>query len=161
VTWSIFAFAALGQGEKAVALFGMANPIKRSGTRADVQRYKVEPYAVAADVYSAAPHEGRGGWTWYTGAAGWLYRAGIEGILGVRRQGEFLFLTPCIPAEWPGFEVDFRFHSARYEIVVVNQGGVGHRVSHAELDGEAVSLHPVRILLVDDGRTHKVRVTLS
>jgi cyclic beta-1,2-glucan synthetase len=161
VTWSIFAFAALGQGEKAVALFGMANPIKRSGTRADVQRYKVEPYAVAADVYSAAPHEGRGGWTWYTGAAGWLYRAGIEGILGVRRQGEFLFLTPCIPAEWPGFEVDFRFHSARYEIVVVNQGGVGHRVSHAELDGEAVSLRPVRILLVDDGRTHEVRVTLS
>ena len=161
VTWSIFAFASLGQGEKAAALFGMANPIKRSGTRADVQRYKVEPYAVAADVYSTAPHEGRGGWTWYTGAAGWLYRAGIEAILGVRQQGEFLFLAPCIPSEWPGFEVDFRFRSARYEIVVMNHAGAGHRVSHAELDGESVSLRPVRIPLVDDGRTHQVRVTLS
>jgi cyclic beta-1,2-glucan synthetase len=161
VTWSIFAFAALGQGEKAAALFAMANPIRRSSTRADVQRYKVEPYAVAADVYSVEPNEGRGGWTWYTGAAGWLYRAGIEAILGVRRQGAFLNVAPCIPADWPRYEVDFAFHTARYEIVVENEGGAGHRVAHAELDGVAVPVRPVRIPLVDDGRTHKVHVILS
>jgi cyclic beta-1,2-glucan synthetase len=107
---------------------------RHAGRRAALQGRAIR---VAADVYSTAPHEGRGGWTWYTGAAGWLYRAGIEAILGVRRQGEFLFLHRAFPAEWPGFEVDFRFHSARYENRGREPGSVGHRVSHAELDGEA------------------------
>ncbi len=159
--WAIYAFGALGQCEKATALFAMANPITRSSTRADVQRYKVEPYAVAADVYSVAPHVGRGGWTWYTGAAGWLYRAGIEAILGLRRQGSCLVLTPSVPGDWPGYEIVFRFHSARYEIVVEKQGLEGRRVARAELDGVALPGRPIRIPLVDDGRTHAVRVTLS
>jgi cyclic beta-1,2-glucan synthetase len=95
--WSVIAFAALGQGDKAAGLFSLVNPINRASTRADVQRYKVEPYAAAADVYAVAPHAGRGGWTWYTGSAGWLYRAGIEAILGFRLQGASLLLAPCIP----------------------------------------------------------------
>jgi cyclic beta-1,2-glucan synthetase len=118
--WSLLAFAALGQGNQCAALFSLLNPINHSSTRADVQRYKVEPYVVAADVYSVAPHVGRGGWTWYTGSAGWLYRAGIEGILGFRLQGEILFLAPCIPEGWPRFEIAFRHRSARYDILVEN-----------------------------------------
>jgi cyclic beta-1,2-glucan synthetase len=160
-TWSIFAFAALGEAEKAAALFAMANPIRRSGTRADVQRYKVEPYAVAADIYSVAPHEGRGGWTWYTGAAGWLYRAGLEAILGIRRKGSSLTVSPCIPRDWPRYEVDYRFHSARYEIVVENAGGGGSRIEAATLDGVELPGRPLRIPLVDDGRTHQVRIILA
>jgi len=160
-TWSVLAFGALGQGEKAAALFAMANPVTRSSTRADVQRYKVEPYAVAADVYSVAPHAGRGGWTWYTGAAGWLYRAGIEAILGLRTQGSSLLISPCIPRDWPRYEVVYRFGSTRYEIVVENEGSERHRVARAELDGVGLPGFPVRIPLVDDGRTHAVRVILS
>src|SRR5208337_1972719 len=85
--WSVMAFAALGEGDKAVALFSLLNPINRARTRADVLRYKVEPYVVAADVYATAPHVGRGGWTWYTGSAGWMQRAGVESILGLRIRG--------------------------------------------------------------------------
>ncbi len=159
--WSVIAFAALGQGDKAARLFSLLNPINRTSTRADVQRYKVEPYAVAADVYSVAPHLGRGGWTWYTGSAGWLYRAGIEAILGVRREGAFLLLAPCIPKAWPGFEIVFRFRSARYEIAVENPRGVSRGVSWAELDGKALPEGPVRVPLVDDGGTHRVSVILG
>jgi cyclic beta-1,2-glucan synthetase len=160
-TWGIFAFAQLGQADKAAELFAMANPIRRSSTRADVQRYKVEPYAVAADIYSTPPHEGRGGWTWYTGAAGWLYRAGLEAILGMRRRGTELLLAPCIPRDWPGYGIDFRFRSARYEIRVENAGGSGLRIASAELDGKPLMERPVRVPLVDDGRAHQVRVILA
>jgi cyclic beta-1,2-glucan synthetase len=97
-------FAALGQGDKATELFSLINPINHTATRAGVLRYKVEPYVVAADVYSVAPHVGRGGWTWYTGSADWLYRAGIESILGLVVKGESLLFNPCIPAAWPGFD---------------------------------------------------------
>ena len=90
----MIAFAQLGQGDKAAELFSLLNPINRATTRADVHRYKVEPYVVAADVYSVAPHAGRGGWTWYTGSAGWMYRAGLEGILGFRVQGSSLRRRP-------------------------------------------------------------------
>jgi cyclic beta-1,2-glucan synthetase len=105
-----------------------------------------------------APHAGRGGWTWYTGAAGWLYRAGIEAILGFRQQGTSLLLSPCVPGDWPGYEIVFRHHATRYEIVVEKHGD---RVTHAELDGETLPARPVRIPLLDDGRTHAVRVILS
>ncbi len=159
--WSLLAFAALGQGNQAGALFSLLNPINHSSTRADVQRYKVEPYAVAADVYSVAPHVGRGGWTWYTGSAGWLYRAGIEGILGFRLQGEILFLTPCIPEGWPGFEIAFRHRSARYEISVENPQGVCSGVAYVELDGTALADGHTKIALFDDGRVHKIRVMLG
>ena len=160
-TWSVMAFAALGQGDKSAEVFSLINPINRSSTRADVRRYKIEPYAVAADVYSVPPHAGRGGWSWYTGSAGCLYRAGIEGILGFRVQGEFLALAPCIPRNWPRFEISFRYRSARYEIFVENPRGVHRGVSRVELDGKELTGGTARIPLVDDGLTHKVQLILG
>jgi len=159
--WSVIAFAALGEGEKALELFSLLNPINHTSTRADVQRYKVEPYAVAADVYSVAPHVGRGGWTWYTGSAGWLYRAGIENILGFRLQGDFLSIDPCIPQAWPGFEIVYKYRCARYEIAVENPQGVSRGVTSASLDGNALPEGAARVPLVDDGAVHKVRVVLG
>jgi cyclic beta-1,2-glucan synthetase len=159
--WSVIAFAALGQADKAAGLFSLVNPINHASTRAEVQRYKVEPYAVAADVYSTLPHVGRGGWTWYTGSAGWLYRAGLEAILGFRLQGAFLLVDPCIPAEWPGFEITFACRTARYEITVENPHGVSRGVARATLDGNALPDGPARVPLVDDGETHAVRVILG
>ena len=160
-TWSVVAFAALGQGDKAAEVFSLMNPISRTGTRADVQRYKVEPYVVAADVYSVAPHAGRGGWTWYTGSAGCLYRAGIEAILGFRLQGKYLLLAPCIPRAWPRFEIAYKYRSTRYEIAVENPHGVSRGASRTELDGKMLQEGPTRIPLVDDGLTHRVRVILG
>jgi len=159
--WSVIAFAALGEGDKAFELFSLLNPINHASTRADVQRYKVEPYAVAADVYSVAPHVGRGGWTWYTGSAGWLYRAGLEGILGFRLQGAFLLLDPCIPKAWPGFEIAFKYRSARYEIAVENPRGVSRGVASASLDGKVLPEGSARVPLADDGAVHEVRVVLG
>jgi cyclic beta-1,2-glucan synthetase len=159
--WSLIAFAALGDGDKAAGLFSLLNPINRTSTRADLQRYKVEPYVAAADVYSVAPHAGRGGWTWYTGSAGWLYRAGIEAILGFRLRGAVLSLAPCIPRAWSGFEMVFNYRAARYEIAVENPNGVCRGVAHAELDGKTLPDGTARVPLVDDGQVHKLRVVLG
>ncbi len=159
--WSVLAFAALGDGDKAGELFSLLNPINHAGTRAGVLRYKVEPYVMAADVYAEPPHVGRGGWTWYTGSAGWMYQAGVESILGFRLRGATLLLEPCIPRAWPGFEIDFRYHSARYEIVVDNPHGVSRGVVSTELDGLVLTGDGAAIPLVDDGVTHHVRVVLG
>ena len=159
--WSVMAFAALGDGDKAGELFSILNPINRASTRAGVYRYKVEPYVVAADVYAEPPHVGRGGWTWYTGAAGWMYRAAIESILGFRLRGATLHLDPCIPRAWPSYEVTFRYHSARYAIVVENPRGVMRGISAVEVDGVAVDVRSKGIPLADDGTTHHVRVVLG
>jgi cyclic beta-1,2-glucan synthetase len=160
-TWSVIAHTMLGQGAQAFELYTLLNPITHSSSRTDVLRYKVEPYVVAADIYSVAPHVGRGGWTWYTGSAGWMYRAGLESILGFRIQGASLLLAPCIPASWAGFEIAFRYRSARYDIRVENPRGVCSGIAHAELDGEALPRGPTRIELIDDGATHAVRVVLG
>ena len=160
-TWSVIAFAELGQADKAAELFSMLNPVNRATTRADVHRYKVEPYVVAADVYSVAPHVGRGGWTWYTGSAGWMYRAGLEWILGFRVQGSSLRVDPCIPAHWPGFEIAFRHHDTTYTIVVENPEHVSRGVSYVELDGLRLAGCPTTISLVDDGAAHFVRLVLG
>jgi len=159
--WSVIALAALGQGVKAAALFSLLNPINHASTRADVQRYKVEPYVLAADIYSVPPHAGRGGWTWYTGSAGWLYRAGLESILGFRLQGSSLLLDPCIPPTWPRFDIIFKFHSSRYDITVDNPRGVSRGVTGATLDGKPLPNGPVRVPLVDDSAPHKVHVILG
>jgi cyclic beta-1,2-glucan synthetase len=159
--WSVIAFAVLGDGDKAADLFSLINPINHSNTRASVHRYKVEPYIVAADVYSEAPHVGRGGWTWYTGSAGWMYRAGVESILGLRLRGAFLLLAPCIPKHWPRFKIVFRYGSTRYEIEVENPHGVNRGIATAEFDGRPLSGGPVRVPLQDDGTTHKIRVVLG
>jgi cyclic beta-1,2-glucan glucanotransferase len=159
--WSIVAFAALGEGDKAGELFSILNPINHASTRAGVHRYKVEPYVMAADVYAEPSHVGRGGWTWYTGAAGWMYRAGVEAILGARLQGSTLVLDPCIPRTWNGYEIDLRFRSARYAIFVDNPHGVSRGVASVSLDGRPVTAGGTAIPLADDGATHAVRVVLG
>jgi cyclic beta-1,2-glucan synthetase len=159
--WSVLAFAALGEGDKAYELFTLVNPIHHGNTRVGVHRYKVEPYVVAADVYAEPPHIGRGGWTWYTGAAGWMYRAGIEWILGFRVRGARLHLDPCIPRTWPRFEIVFRYHSSRYEVIVDNPQGVARGVLSIALDGEPLPGGGTAIPLVDDNTTHHVRVVLG
>jgi cyclic beta-1,2-glucan synthetase len=159
--WSVLAFAALGEGDKAGELFSILNPINHASTRAGVHRYKVEPYVMAADIYAEPSHVGRGGWTWYTGSAGWMYQAGVESILGFRLRGSSLLLEPCIPRAWRGYEIDFRYHSARYEIVVENPQGVSGGVASAFLDGQPVAGGGATIPLADDGATHAVRVVLG
>ncbi len=158
--WSVLAFAALGDGDKAGELFSLLNPINHASTRAGVYRYKVEPFVVAADIYAESPHVGRGGWTWYTGSAGWMYRAGIEWILGVRLRGTRLYLDPCIPRAWRGFEITFRYQSSRYEIVVENPHNVARGVSSVEFDGASLA-GGAPIPLADDSVTHHVRVVLG
>jgi cellobiose phosphorylase len=116
--WAILAFAKLGETEKAHALFSLINPINHALNSEAAEVYKVEPYVVAADVYSVAPHAGRGGWTWYTGSAGWMYRAGIEGILGIRREGDVLVIEPCIPSQWPGFSARVEVEGTSWDISV-------------------------------------------
>ena len=156
--WSAIAFAKLGDGDTAAELFGMLNPINHARTDVAVQRYKVEPYAVAADVYSEPPHVGRGGWTWYTGSAGWMYRAGLESILGFRLRGTRLVVDPCIPRAWARFEMIFRYRSARYDIVVENPRGLSRGVASVEVDGAFLD-GDFGIELADDG-IHRVRVVL-
>jgi len=158
--WTVLAFAALGNGDKAGELFRMLNPINRAISRASVQRYKVEPYVVAGDVYAEAPHVGRGGWTWYTGSAGWIYRAGIEWILGFRVRGTILSIDPCISRAWPGYTISFRYHSATYKIRVENPQHVSRGVARAELDGKRI-VNSANIPLVDDGVEHQVLVILG
>jgi cyclic beta-1,2-glucan synthetase len=159
--WSLIAFATLGDGDRAGELFSMLNPINHTSTRTEVYRYKVEPYVMAADVYAEPQHVGRGGWTWYTGSAGWMYQAGLEAILGCRVRGASLVLEPCIPRTWRGYEIDVRYRSARYHVTVENPRGVSRGVASAELDGCVLPDHPGTIPLVDDGGVHRVRVVLG
>jgi cyclic beta-1,2-glucan synthetase len=158
--WSVLAFASLGDGDTASEIFSILNPINHASTRAGVHRYKVEPYVMAADVYAEPSHLGRGGWTWYTGSAGWMYQAGIEAILGFRLRGTTLVMEPCIPRAWRGYRLDFRYRSARYRIVVDNPQGVSRGVASIELDGRTLT-DAAAIALVDDGATHAVRVLLG
>jgi cyclic beta-1,2-glucan synthetase len=158
--WSLLAFAALGDGDKAGELFAMLNPINHASTRTGVHRYKVEPYVAAADIYAEPPHVGRGGWTWYTGSAGWMYRAGLEWILGFRLRGTMLHLDPCIPRGWQSVALAFRYHSSRYEIVIENPHGVARGVSSVVLDGAPLA-GGGPIPLADDRATHQVRVGLG
>jgi cellobiose phosphorylase len=160
-TWVVLATALQGRGDRALELWNLINPIYHATTPAEVQHYKVEPYVVCADIYSTPPHVGRGGWTWYTGSAGWMYRAGLEEILGFRLRGATLLLDPCIPKTWPGFKIAFRYRSARYDIGVENPGGVCRGVVHAELDGVVLPENVGRIPLVDNSATHRVRLVLG
>jgi len=157
--WCAVAWAALGDGDKAGELLDMLNPVNHASTRAGVHAYKVEPYVIAADIYGEAPQIRRGGWTWYTGAAGWMYRAGTEWLLGIRKAGDSLTVDPCIPRHWPGFEANYRFGTTQYEIKVDNPRSVMRGVARLELDGK--TLAGVSIPLVDDGGTHQIKITLG
>jgi cyclic beta-1,2-glucan synthetase len=159
-TWNVMACAMLGDGDRAGELFRMLNPINHAITRASIRRYKVEPYVVAGDVYSKEPHVGRGGWTWYTGSAGWLYRVGIESILGFKLRGMTLEIDPCIPRNWPGFSVEFRYHSALYKIHVENPSNCTRGVALAKMDGRLIA-GPANIPLTDDHAVHEILVVLG
>ena len=158
--WSVIGFAALGNGDKASELFSIINPINHSSNRSGAQRYKVEPYVVAADVYAVSPHVGRGGWTWYTGSSGWLYRAGLEWILGFRIVHGRISINPCIPRNWTDYQIEFKYHSTLYQIEVENPHGVSSGVTLLELDGHNCP-DTSSLALVDDGQVHQVRVVLG
>ena len=158
-TWVVLATALQGRGDRALELWNLLNPICHATTPSDVEHYKVEPYVVCADIYGAPPHTGRGGWTWYTGSAAWLYRVALEAILGIRPLGNTLRVEPCVPRRWPGFEVAYRHGSASYRIRVDNPAGVERGVRSVTVDGQSVSGSTVPLL--DDGREHHVRVELG
>ncbi len=158
-TWAAMAFARQGDGDKAVALLRMINPVEHTRAKEDYERYKVEPYVLAGDVYALQDHVGRGGWSWYTGAASWFYRVWLEEVLGFKRRGEELVIDPVIPKEWDGFRLRYRYLSSHYEVRVENPEHRSQGVKLVELDGVEVSekLIPLR----DDGVSHQVRIVMG
>src|SRR3989338_4718176 len=158
--WVILAYAKLGAGNKATELFALLNPINHGRTPEQSQRYKVEPYVVAADVYGGAPHTGRGGWTWYTRAAGWMYRAGVESILGIRREGDCLIVDPCISTEWPGFEATVRLGATQYLIRVENPEQRCRGITQARLDDAPLACDQGQARVRLDGGQHHLLLTL-
>jgi cellobiose phosphorylase len=157
--WATMAFAVLGDRVRAWSLMDMINPLHHGRTAREVEVYKIEPYVVAADVYSVTPHTGRGGWSWYTGSAGWMYRLVLESLLGVGLQttqdGATLHFAPCLPDDWPGFTLDYRYRETLYRIEVT-QGSAEPGVM---LDG--VLQAGQDIALVDDERPHQATVRLA
>jgi cellobiose phosphorylase len=151
--WLAQAFAALGDGEQAVKLLTILSPVEHARTEEEAMRYAVEPYVAAADVYSIKDRVGRGGWTWYTGSAGWMYQVWVESVLGLRLRGDRLSIRPAIPPAWEGFTLTYRYRSAVYEIAVEHSGGTA---GLTEVDGRVMD--GMEIPLEDDGRTHRVRV---
>jgi cellobiose phosphorylase len=155
--WAAMAFAALGDAERAWELFAMIDPINHAKSPDSIAVYKTEPYVLASDVYALAPHTGRGGWTWYTGSAGWMYRFIVESLLGLRLEADKLHIAPCVPAYWKSFQVHYRYRETVYHIAVlqtsVADGGPGLTVDGAEQAGPA-------ICLLDDGRQHRVEMRI-
>jgi cyclic beta-1,2-glucan synthetase len=157
--WVVMASARLGNGDEAVEFFHMLNPVNRTRTGPELERYKAEPYVTAGDVCSQGPHAGRAGWTWYTGAAGWMYRAGLESILGLRRRGSVFEIDPCIPSAWHGYTIAWRIGATRYEICVSNPNKRCRGIAVATLDGAPAD--PCAVPIVNDGATHRLRVVLG
>jgi len=154
--WAAMAFAQQGDATRAWELASMINPLNHALDAASVQTYRVEPYVLAADVYAVAPHVGRGGWTWYTGSAGWMYRLLVESLLGIRRHGDRLSLSPCLPDHWPSFELKYRFGRSVYEIVVTRNAR-----AHATLEVDGVLQPDLTVLLRDDGHLYRVAIDLG
>jgi cyclic beta-1,2-glucan synthetase len=157
--WAALATARLGDGERASHLLDMLNPFTHASTKAGVATYKVEPYVVCADVYTAPHHVGRGGWTWYTGSASWMYRAALEAVLGFTKRGSCLRIEPCVPPAWREFAMEYRHGSSTYAIAVRNPDGVSTGVARVEVDGREVADRVVQ--LADDGSRHEVVVTMG
>ncbi len=159
-TWVVMALARLGSGNEATEAFHMLNPINHARTDAEALVYKTEPYVLAGDVYAVGPHRGRGGWSWYTGSAAWLYRAGLESILGLTRRGTTFAIDPCIPSSWPGFRISWQVGPrTRYDIAVRNPSRRSRGVASATLDGRAVPA--ARIPIEDNGAVHVVEVVMG
>ena len=137
----------------------MLNPIEHARDEQGYERYKVEPYVIAGDVYYLKDHIGRGGWTWYTGAAGWIYRVWLEEVLGFKRRGDQLLIDPVIPKDWPGFQLRYRYQNASYEVAIENPEHLCGGVALMELDGAVVPNE--YITLQGDGQTHKIRILMG
>ena len=160
--WAAMAFAALGDGERAWELTGMINPVNHARTAEAAAIYKVEPYVVAADVYALAPHTGRGGWTWYTGSAGWMYRLVVESLLGIRLEGQQLRLAPCMPPAWNEFTLRYRYRETWYHIAVRRGEADAAALPEATIvtvDGVVQANNTVA--LADDGLEHRVEVLVA
>ncbi|MBI2681209.1 MAG: cyclic beta 1-2 glucan synthetase [Candidatus Solibacter usitatus] len=155
--WAAMAFAALGDNRRAWELLAMINPVNHSTTPEAIAIYKVEPYVIAADVYALSPHTGRGGWTWYTGSAGWMYRLIVESLLGLRLEVDKLRFAPCLPADWPMFKVHYRYRETAYHIEVV-QRSAGNNGVRVKVDG-AERVDGI-VPLVDDRQEHAVEVSV-
>ena len=156
--WAIIAFCTLGLGEKAHEYFKMINPIEHAKTKEAAFKYKVEPYVIAADVYSENSLAGRGGWTWYTGSAAWMYKAGIESILGLRKEGNILKILPCIPAEWEEYSIRYKYKQTIYNIEIKNPNHKNTTVEEFYVDGAKTDEKYVR--LIDDNDIHNVKVIM-
>ena len=154
--WAVLATAMSGNGDRAFELYQMINPLTHARTPDEIGAYKVEPYVVAADVYTAEGHLGRGGWTWYTGSASWMYRVGLEAILGFRKTGATLRIEPRVPKAWKEYAIDYRFGAATYAISVVNPAGSAGPAARVTVDGR--DSPDGAIPLVDDGARHEVVV---
>jgi cyclic beta-1,2-glucan synthetase len=160
--WATMAFAELGDRARAWELFSLINPVNHARTREEAETYKVEPYVVAADVYAAARHRGRGGWTWYTGSAGWMYRLVLESLLGLQLQGGELHFHPCLPADWPALKFHYRYRSATYHITVTQpRVKADERLGVSGVIVDGVELTTPFVRLADDGRDHNVEVRLG
>ncbi|HEX5056678.1 MAG TPA: glucoamylase family protein, partial [Gammaproteobacteria bacterium] len=177
--WTTMAFAMLGDSARAWELFAMLNPVNHGSQPQDIERYKVEPYVMCADIYSMPPHTGRGGWTWYTGAAGWMYRLAVETLLGLRLEVNQLRIAPCIPAHWTSYKINYRYRETYYHITVTRTAAAGSRPTRITLDGAVIyqaGIHEAgagapgadkkapasgRIPLVDDHQEHRVEVELG
>ena len=157
--WTVLAFAEMGDTERAWDLLGLLNPVHHGSSPERIAVYRVEPYVVAADVYAVAPHVGRGGWTWYTGSAGWMYRLLVETLLGLHREGDRLRLDPRIPAAWPQMRITYRFRETSYHITVLRPAAGSSRVPGLRLDGQVVEGDSLP--LVDDQRVHEAELILA
>jgi cellobiose phosphorylase len=150
--WAGMAYASMGDAQRAWQVYDMLAPINHAASAAAIARYKTEPYVMASDVYACAQHLGRGGWTWYTGSAGWMYRYSVESLLGLRVRGDQLHLAPCVPPEWDGYELRYRYRNTVYAIVVRRTRDVPELL----IDGER---QPGLVLtLADDGQPHRVEL---
>ena len=152
------AFASLGDARRAWELLAMINPVNHAASPEAIATYKMEPYVVAADVYAVSPHTGRGGWTWYTGSAGWLYRLIVESLLGLSLEKDKLRFSPCLPADWKGFTVHYRYRETVYHIAILRTPAVDGRAG-VTVDG--IEQTDGVIPLVDDRREHSVEVRMS
>jgi cyclic beta-1,2-glucan synthetase len=152
----VWATALSGKHDRAFELYQMINPLTHTRTPEEVAAYKVEPYVVPADVYTAKGQVGRGGWTWYTGSASWMYRVGLEGILGLKKRGDTLFVEPRAPASWQGYSIEYRHGKSVYAIVVLNKNGVEGTAVEVKVDGQVAADGSIQ--LVDDGNRHEVVV---
>ncbi len=161
--WTTMAFAMLGDTERAWEMFTMLNPVHHGSEPEQIERYKVEPYVMCADIYGAAPHTGRGGWTWYTGAAGWMYRLTVETLLGLQLEVDHLRIAPCIPDHWDSYKIHYRFRETVYHITIRRSAGKSNRVSCVTVDGVEINGKDGvgRIPLVDDRQEHNVEVQLG